>query len=357
MNTPANEVALPDKGESPTPLVSKNENRINVFVGRFGLRAGWGIAIYFVSVVLSSIIFNVVILAATGRSVEVVARYKAHNVIHKPLGLAHQVTTVIALDSTAISAVLGLAGVAFASWLLSLIERRRIGVYGIGRLRLTDFLLGSLSGLTSLSLLIGLLSAGNYLVFDSRALNGPIVAIYGIAWLITYLIVGLLEEYLNRGYLQYTLTRGLMSLGERVSATHSREIAFGIAAVAVSTLFAAGHLFNPGESAVGIIATFLLGIVFSYALWRTGSLWWAIGFHMFWDWAQSFLFSVPDSGALSAGRLFQSHPRGDQLLSGGSVGPEGSLLVIPTLLLVMLTIRIFTRPDLQPPLKPRSRIP
>jgi hypothetical protein len=104
-----------------------------------------------------------------------------------------------------------------------------------------------------------------------------------------------------------------MGIGERVSLTHSRAVAFGIAAVAVSIFFAAGHLSNPGESAVGIIATFLLGIVFSYTLWRTGSLWWAIGFHMLWDWARSFLFSVPDSGALSAGSLFQTHARGDQL--------------------------------------------
>jgi membrane protease YdiL (CAAX protease family) len=222
MNTPVNEVAFPLKGQSPPPPVFKEEERFNLFVGRLGLRAGWGIAIYFVFIILLSTVFNVATLAATGRLSEAIAKHKAHAVAHKRLGLADQATTIITLDDTAIGAVLGLAGLALASWLLSLIERRRIAVYGIGRLRLNDFLSGALSGLISLSLLIGLLSASHYLVFDSRALSGPTVTVYGISWLITYLLVGLLEEYLSRGYLQYTLTRGLVGLGERVSSTHAR---------------------------------------------------------------------------------------------------------------------------------------
>ena len=96
------------------------------------------------------------------------------------------------------------------------------------------------------------------------------------------------------------------------------------------------HIHNAGETATGLAAVFLAGVVFSYALWRTGSLWWGIGAHMAWDWTQSFLFGVPDSGILSAGRLFQTHAMGPAWLSGGVDGPEGSVLVIPALLLLVL---------------------
>jgi membrane protease YdiL (CAAX protease family) len=120
----------------------------------------------------------------------------------------------------------------------------------------------------------------------------------------------------------------------------------------MSLLFGAGHLGNAGENRVGIVMVFVAGIVFSYALWRTGSLWWAIGFHMAWDWAQSFLFGVPDSGNVSAGRLFLTHPVGNTLYSGGVDGPEGSVYVIPVMLLVGLIIRFTTISGDQPPLGP-----
>lgn len=98
---------------------------------------------------------------------------------------------------------------------------------------------------------------------------------------------------------------------------------------------------------------FVTGILFSYALWRTGSLWWGIGMHMTWDWSQSFLYGVPDSGLLSIGRLFQTHPTGNPLLSGGPAGPEGSLLAWPVLLLLFLAIRLQPQ-GTQPPVEPEA---
>ena len=73
--------------------------------------------------------------------------------------------------------------------------------------------------------------------------------------------------------------------------------------------------------------------------------------HTTWDWAQSFLFGVPDSGSISVGRLFASHPTGNPMLSGGTDGPEGSLLGLPVLLLVILVVHFTMRPGLQPPIE------
>ena len=55
-------------------------------------------------------------------------------------------------------------------------------------------------------------------------------------------------------------------------------------------------------------------------------MWWAVGFHMAWDWGESYLYSVPDSGAILPGHLINSSLHGPVWLTGGSVGPEGSYL-------------------------------
>src|SRR5216683_1607564 len=71
----------------------------------------------------------------------------------------------------------------------------------------------------------------------------------------------------------------------------------------------------------------LIGFFLCLTLRRTGDLWWAVGFHMAWDWGESYLYSVPDSGAILPGHLLNSSLHGPDWLTGGSVGPEGSYLV------------------------------
>jgi uncharacterized protein len=49
--------------------------------------------------------------------------------------------------------------------------------------------------------------------------------------------------------------------------------------------------------------------------------------HASWDWGESYLYSVPDSGGMVTGHLFNSSFHGSRWLTGGSVCPEGSVLV------------------------------
>jgi len=259
---------------------------------------------------------------------------------------------VISSDSVQFLGMLGLA------WLLSRAERRRLGWYGIGANRLRDFIPGAFWGLAALSVLVFTLHAFHLLYFDGRLLFGLPLVVYAIKWLIAFLFVGFAEEYFMRGYMQFTLTRGVFGLAEKISPANARAVAFWIAAFIFSILFLCMHLGNQGENALGLLQVFMVGMVFAYALFRTGSLWWAIGFHMAWDWAQSFLYGVPDSGNISVGRLFQTHFAGKTILSGGADGPEGSLLCIPIFIIMLLVIRFTTKPGPQPPLKqlPREEI-
>ena len=91
--------------------------------------------------------------------------------------------------------------------------------------------------------------------------------------------------------------------------------------------------------------------------WRaTGSLGFAIGYHAAWDYTQSLIFGVPDSSFTMAGSLFSTAVVGPVWLSGGSVGPEGSILnYIELAILIAIATRFNNRrrimslyPDLPP---------
>jgi hypothetical protein len=79
-------------------------------------------------------------------------------------------------------------------------------------------------------------------------------------------------------------------------------------------------------------------MVFCLSLWRTGSLWWAVGFHAAWDWAQSFLYGVADSGMMTQHHLLATHAVGKPILSGGATGPEGSIFIVAILVVATLII-------------------
>jgi hypothetical protein len=235
------------------------------------------------------------------------------------------------------------------TWIMSKIERRPNSVYGFGgRRKLPNFMAGLGWGVVCLSLLVLTLWKTGLLVVDSRLLFGSDIVRYGAIWLIGFLFVGLFEEYLTRGYLQYTLTRGLAGIYQWVFKTrHSEAFGFWSAAILVSFLFGLGHGKNPGESPIGLLSAGLAAMVFCFSLWRTGSLWWAIGFHTAWDWSQSFLYGVADSGLVIQHHLLATHPVGKPVLSGGATGPEGSIFILAVLALASLIIVVTLRPARQ----------
>lgn len=217
------------------------------------------------------------------------------------------------------------------SWIMSLIEHRRFGEYGLGgnRRRWPQLAQGLVTGFGALSLLIAVLYLGHWITFGGFLLHSPVAVLKnGILWLIAFVMVGFFEEFFFRGYIQYTLARGI-GFG---------AIGFFIAAFLWNFGFGFSHGSNPGETPIGLITAGLIGFVFCISLWYTRSLWWAIGFHATWDWGESFFYGTADSGGVSQGRLLDSHPQGNVLWSGGPTGPEGSILCIVVALLVAVFI-------------------
>ena len=113
---------------------------------------------------------------------------------------------------------------------------------------------------------------------------------------------------------------------------------FWPAALVLSVVFGAAHLGNHGENALGVLQVVETGLLFCLTIRRTGNLWFAVGFHAAWDWAETFFYGTPDSGLLGVGRFLNSSVHGPNWLTGGSAGPEGSIIAIFMLLLCALLI-------------------
>jgi membrane protease YdiL (CAAX protease family) len=216
----------------------------------------------------------------------------------------------------------------FESWLalflflavlaMTKIEKRAFSDYGLpwrgafGR----KFWLGIAVGLGGASMLIALIAVLRGYSFGSLALGTGSALKYGLVWAIVFLLAGFNEEFLFRGYMQMTLGSG---------------IGFWPAAVILSVVFASLHLSNAGERWPGIVMLFCFSMLAAFTLLRTGSLWFIVGLHAAWDWTHVFLFSVPIAGMFSTQQLLHSLLLGPQWLTGGSVGPDGSVFAFVVL--------------------------
>ncbi|MGB7844040.1 MAG: type II CAAX endopeptidase family protein [Candidatus Acidiferrum sp.] len=276
--------------------------KTNLFLGEHGLRPGWRLLIY--------------LLMVTGGSIGI-------NTVER---MVHPLTGgVLGAKELLLQEVTGF-GLAFGgAVIMSRIERRPLGVYGLPGKEMfgSKFWLGFLLGLAEISVLIGLISVFGGYSFGPVALQGREILVWGVFHLIMFTFVGLYEEFLFRGYTQFTLADG---------------IGFWPAAVLLSVLFGALHLGNSGEALVGAASIVLIGVFWCFTLKRTGNLWYAVGLHASFDWGESYLYSVPDSGQMLQGHLSNAQLHGPTWLTGGTVGPEGSVFCFLTIGLQFLVV-------------------
>lgn len=217
--------------------------------------------------------------------------------------------------------------VALATWILSRIEKRSLDEYGIppGQAFGRRFWEGSVWGFAMLSAILLLLWVSGHFQIDSVELAGNAIFRWALAWGATFLAVSLSEEFAFRGYWLFSM---------------SRRIRFWPAAIFLSLVFGGAHLGNHGETVLGILQVVATGLLFCLMIRRTGSLWFAIGFHAAWDWAETFFYGTPDSGLLGVGRFLNSSVQGPNWLTGGSAGPEGSIFAMLILGLCALLIHL-----------------
>ena len=275
-----------------------------VFLGANGLRAGWRILIFIALFVGQGKVLNIVL-------------HKIPAVVAMHKGLAGDMMTpgVLMFDEGLSVALLLLT----AFW-MTLIEEHTFADYylpvkeAFGK----RFWQGVPYGFAMLSLLMAIIAALHGFSIQGFATAGAVALKFALLYGIGFFFVGMTEEFLMRGYMQYTLGSG---------------IGFWPAALLLSFLFGLGHIQNIGEDWFGAVMAGSFGILAAFALSRTGNIWFPIGMHAAWDWGETYFYGVPDSGFKAQGYLLNSTLSGPHWIAGGKVGPEGSIFALVVLVI------------------------
>jgi membrane protease YdiL (CAAX protease family) len=281
-------------GNSP-----KGSSFKSVFIGLNGMRSGWRVLLFY-SLLASLISFLVVAIRA----------------IRTLLSLPHHATNVLTPGRGLLNEGVFLFGVLLTSAIFARFERRSFADYGLpvrGAFG-ARFIEGLLWGLALMAgLLLVLRATGNF-HFGSLGVTPEKIPAFAVLWAVLFVMVGVAESFAFSGYALFALTRGL---------------GFWPAAALLAFLFGGLHLaVNAGENWLGSVNLVIVGLLLAFTLRRTGNLWFAIGMHAAWDWAQSFLYGVADSGVTVVGHLLNPSFQGSKWMTGGTAGPEGSVVTL-----------------------------
>lgn len=269
-----------------------------LFVGSNGIRAGWRFCMF------------------------LVLYFAAGQLLNPLLDKVHFPDRAFTWSSLLLNCLLDFAFVSAIAFVMSRIERRHFSTYGLPLVKNAPRLLlrGALWGFVPSALILVPIFLAHGCSFHGLALRGRDLAFFAVVWAGTMLVLGFGEEFLFRGYALKTLAEG---------------IGFWPAAVLLSSLFGFVHLIlKPKEDWIDPISVALYGLFWCLTLKRTGSLWFAVGFHAASDYADMIVFAEPNTGNNGQpipGHLLDIQFHGPDWLTGGPRGTEGSLLVFVVL--------------------------
>jgi membrane protease YdiL (CAAX protease family) len=260
-----------------------------------------------------------------------------HKLFHMPQGIREFGAKIVILqDGISFLCVL------VAALIMARFEKRALADYGLPARGAfgSRFFEGIVWGFLAECATIGTLYFTGNASFHGFEQRGAAALQYAALWGVAFILVGFFEEFLFRGYAQFTLGTG---------------IGFWPTAFLLSGLFWLGHMGNPGETWIGGLATAMAALVFCVSLWQTGNLWFAIGMHAGWDWTETYFFGVADSGMPANGHLLNTSLTGSKWMTGGTVGPEGSVVeLIVTVVAIALLFARFRRSTVPAPIAPQA---
>lgn len=193
-----------------------------------------------------------------------------------------------------------------------LIEKRPLSSMGFTKRNMSSFYA---KGIGWSAVLIG----GAYLICiltgacHFEGVSAQLVPGYVVFYLIGYMIQGLAEEVICRGYL-------LVSLSRRNSVWYSVILSSGV--------FMAMHMSNEHVTVLAYINLFLCGLLFGLLFVESGSIWMVAALHSGWNFLQGNIFGISVSGTAKASSVFDSSfADGWSFMNGGDFGLEGGLAV------------------------------
>jgi len=217
-------------------------------------------------------------------------------------------------------------------------EHRRVDSYGLPVRRAFSWQTfeGAFAGIAMAGgVAIGMIVLGGMQI-KGLAGSGRALVFSALAWLAANICIGIAEEFWFRSYFQVTLWK---------------SIGFWPSASVIALIFAAEHyFFKQGENVWDVITLVSLSLLMSYSLLRTGTLWFAVGFHIAFDYMQLFVIGTPNGAQIPAGRLLDVAFNGPAWLTGGVLGTEASFLMYPAI--VLLWLYVWWRYRANPPFRP-----
>lgn len=190
------------------------------------------------------------------------------------------------------------------------------------------YLIGLAIGFLMLASVIGMMAVAGSVEFDKATMppDGVNLATGMLLMLAGYLAQGGAEEIMMRGWLFQVL-----------GARYTPWIGLTVSTV----LFVA---FHGSTSIMANLNLALFSVFLAFYYLHEGSIWGAMGWHSGWNWAQSNVFGVTVSGALSSeNSLINLRPAGPSVLSGGDFGPEASLFCTLAFLIGLMALAALSR--------------
>ncbi len=139
-------------------------------------------------------------------------------------------------------------------------------------------------------------------------------------FLLGFIVQGASEEILSRGWmLQVIGTRYKPWLGVLIS----------------TVFFTIIHLGNSGVNPASVINLLLVAFLLCLFVLNEGSLWFACAWHSSWNWMLGNVYGLSVSGSGEKVSIFDLNTTGNELISGGGFGPEGSLVTTFVLVVVI----------------------
>lgn len=208
-----------------------------------------------------------------------------------------------------------------------LIQKRKMSSVGfVKKGFLKEYIIGLLVGFVifSAAVLLCIVTGSLNITGLSSTFSVGIFLLFGLG----YMIQGMSEEVLCRGYMMISI---------------ARRYPLWLAVLLNSLFFSALHLGNSGISVLALVNLTLFGVFASVYFLKRGNIWGIGAIHSIWNFAQGHFYGIKVSGIETSCSVLGSVPtEGRSLINGGAFGLEGGLAV--TVVLVLGTVILLLIP-------------
>lgn len=226
---------------------------------------------------------------------------------------------------------LGFAGISLLVFaIVKFREKRTLADIGLTKKNaLKDYFKGFVVGMLMMGLATGVIYLLGGMKLELTAANVGLAMIPSVLFtLIGWTIQGSTEEILTRGWM-------LPQLSERYN--------FYVGILVTSVFFMAFHLGNNSISLMPVLNLTLFAVFAALYAAKAKNIWGICGFHVSWNWMQGNLLGIEVSGSsVPGGSLIKLQGVGNELISGGGFGVEGSIIssIVFAVAIVYLIIQL-----------------